>query len=239
MEDLSHKVLDEIKDKHITPKPKWQFVSRDLLFWGAFAFSVGVGAVAFSAMLDRVTSIDWDIYPQLGRGPVTHVVLSLPYLWVVVVVLFSLLAIYNFRHTKEGYRYRPIIVITTSIVISIVGGTALFLTGFGGQIDEQVAQRPPLGPMMPGHPADVWQKPEMGLLAGQILSVESDSELSLRDLLGEPWQVIYTEARFRIPLFPGEQIKIIGEITGEHLFEASSIRPWRPGRVNLAPVPGF
>lgn len=228
MQDLSHKVLDEIKDKNITPKPKWQFVGRDLLFWSAFAVSVGVGAVAFSAMLDRITHIDWDIYPQLGRGPIIHVFMSLPYLWVVVVVLFSLLAIYNFRHTKEGYRYRPVVVITTSIVISIVGGTALFFAGAGGPIDERVAQRPPLAPFAFEHPRDVWCQPERGLLAGEIEAIDDEEKsFRLRDLTGEPWQVLYFRAVYQIPLFPSEQVKIIGEIIGDHLFQAAEIRPWR------------
>lgn len=239
MQDLSDKIIDEIKSRNITPKPKWQFVGRDLLFWGAFVVSVGIGAVAFSAMLDRISAIDWDIYPQLGRNPVNHVFLSLPYLWAVVVVLFSLLAIHNFRHTKEGYRYRPVAVVTTSIVISLVGGTALFLTGFGGQIDERIAQRPPLGPMMPGHPANVWQHPESGLLAGEILIVENDEILNLRDLIGETWRVAYAGARFHIPLLPGGRIKIIGKQTGERLFQAWQIRFWRGGRADIWSAPGF
>lgn len=239
MPDLSNKVLDEIKDKNITPKPRWQFVSRDLLFWAAFSVSVGVGAVAVSAMLDRITSIDWDIYPQLGRGPVLHVFMSLPYLWVVVVVLFSLLAIYNFRHTKEGYRYRPVVVITTSVIISLVGGTALFLVGYGGKIDECVVQRPSFA-LTIERPRDVWGQPERGLLAGEIEAID-DEEKSFRllDLAGEPWQVLYFRAVYQIPLFPDEQVKIIGEIIGDHLFEAAEIRPWRTGSGRMAPATGF
>lgn len=237
MQDLRNKVLDEIKNKNITPKPRWQFVGRDLLFWGAFAVSVGVGSVAFGAMLDRITSIDWDIYPQLGRGPILHVFMSFPYLWVVVVALFSLLAIYNFRHTKEGYRYRPIVVITTSIIISIVGGTALFFAGCGGPIDERVAQRPPLAPLAFEHPRDVWGQPERGLLAGEILAIDDEEKsFHLRDLTGEPWQVRYWRAVYQIPLFPSARVKIIGEIIGDHLFEADQIRPWRG---MMRPGPGF
>jgi len=203
-------------------------MAKDCAFWSVFILSIGIGAVAFSAFLYRVTSSDWDIYHQLGRGPVPHFFLTLPYLWIAVIVGFSFLAIYNFQHTKKGYRHKPIIIIAVSIMSGVVLGTFLFLIGGGHEVDHQLLGRQPMAKVFYDKQMKHWQHPEKGLLGGEIIDLQSGGTLILLDLDDQEWKVIYREGPLSPILVHGAEVKLLGEIIGEFEFEAYKIRPTRP-----------
>lgn len=228
MKNVSQQVVNQIKQKHLKPKPRWQFVIKDTIFWSTFVLSIGVGAVAFSGFLYRITSSDWSIYQQLGRGPIPHFFLTLPYLWIALMVGFSILAIYNFRHTKKGYRHKPIIIITVSLVSGIALGTVLFLVGGGHQVDHQLFGRQPMAKVFYEKRLKHWQQPEKGLLSGEIVELESSDWLILEDLVGEEWHVVYRKDISSPLIIVGTEVKIVGEIIGEQQFEAERIRPIKP-----------
>jgi len=49
--ELNKKIIEEIKEKHLTPKPKSFFILRNIFFWFLFVFSVIIGTISFSAAL--------------------------------------------------------------------------------------------------------------------------------------------------------------------------------------------
>ncbi len=225
MKDLSNQVIKEIKGKKLHPKSKSHFILKNVLFWCAFVLSIGIGMIAFSAFLFRVMSNDWGIYRHLGRGPLPHFFLTLPYLWIIVMALFALLAIYTFQHTKGWYRHKPIIIITASVVISVVGGTFMFMAGYGDKVDYSFSH--PLPGVMSGQHQGAWSHPELGLLGGEIVALEDEKVFILQDFGEKEWTVIFIGMHLKKPLTVGDEIKAIGEMTGECEFEAVEIRPWR------------
>ena len=102
--DASKNILDKIKENKITPKPKWQFRLEQVGIWALAVLSLIIGAKAFAVIIFRLVNNDWEIREHLGRSLLNHALLTLPYLWIIVMVLFILLAYYNARHTKKGYR---------------------------------------------------------------------------------------------------------------------------------------
>ena len=84
--DLSQKVLEEIKDKKIEPKAKWQFLLKDSFVWILFGLSIFVGALATAAAIFNIKFSDWDIYDRAPGGRFSFVMEVLPYFWVIILL---------------------------------------------------------------------------------------------------------------------------------------------------------
>ena len=224
MKDLKQDVIKKIKSKDLRPYSRTHFILKNILFWITFVLAVGVGMLAFSAFLFRVFSNDWGIYKHLGRGPVPHFFMTLPYLWIVVMALFALLAVYTFQHTRGWYKHKPIIIVTASIAISIVGGSLLFAVGFGDKIDCKFSQ--PLPRFMSGHHQEAWSHPELGLLGGEVVKLKDDKVFLLKDFSDQTWTVIFIGPVLNTSVESGLMIKAIGAKTADREFEAVKIKPW-------------
>ena len=70
--------------------------------------------------------------------------------------------------------------------------------------------------------------PKEGFLSGTILKVSGD-RIQLLDFDNKEWNIDYNDAfiSHRALLQKGEQIKLIGEITGNNNFKVKEIRPWK------------
>lgn len=72
-----------------------------------------------------------------------------------------------------------------------------------------------------------WQRPEDGLLGGEIIKIESAQSFLLKTQKGDNWKVFYsadTEIKRRVEMKEGEMVDIVGEKKGEYVFGASAIR---------------
>ncbi|HSA07753.1 MAG TPA: hypothetical protein P5099_00025, partial [Candidatus Moranbacteria bacterium] len=65
MTEISDKIIKDIKEKNIHPKPRWFFAVRNLAFWLLFIAAIFVGALSFAVILDVLTNHDWDIYLRM------------------------------------------------------------------------------------------------------------------------------------------------------------------------------
>lgn len=231
MDKLCDKVLCKIKEEKIEPKPRWQFLLKDYFVWLAFAVSVIVGGLAFCVVLSIISDNDWDIYRYLNLSPAKHVLLSLPYIWIVLIFLFLGLAFYNFKHTKSGYRRGAFLVLGLSIAGSFVLGSFFHALGWGGKIDRIFAKNVPLYQNIHCccNRQDIWTQPEKGLLGGQIIEVKQETGFDLEDFRGMSWEVekdSQTLIRGPVLVRKGEKVKLIGEKKAEKRFRAREIRPW-------------
>jgi hypothetical protein len=161
-----------------------------------------------------------------------HILVSIPYVWLGLLAIFVLIAYYNFKYTKSGYRYETYFVVALSVVGSLLLGTFLHTLGVGERIEEKVAEKVPFYEKLVCCSArkDIWSQPQRGLLGGQIVNVPSEESFDLKDFNGKLWQVWETEDTLEYEPFclrVGEEVKIIGEQKDDDLFWAREIRPWK------------
>lgn len=230
-ENLGDKVLRKIKEERIRPRPRWQFLLEDYFIWLFFLVSLILGAVAFCVALHIFFTNDWDLYIYLHTTLVGHVLNSIPFVWLAVLAVFILIAYYNFKYTKSGYRRETYFVVALSIAGSLILGVFLNSLGAGEKIEEAVAAEIPFYEKLTccSMRKDVWSQPQSGLLGGQIMDVSGEN-FELKDFNGTPWQIKEDDDTLEyepLHIKTGEQVKIIGEKKGDNVFWAREIRPWK------------
>lgn len=231
MGDLGNKILEKIRKEKIEPKPRWHFLLQDYFVWLAFGVSLVVGGLTFCVALSIMVDNDWDIFRYLSVSPIKHVLLSLPYVWIILIILFLGLALYNYKHTKNGYKHETFYVLGLSVVGSLILGSFFHLLGAGRKIDRIFANNLPIYQKIHCccHRKDIWSQPEKGLLSGEILKAFGSDGFELEDFGGFVWQVEKDE-KVLMPvgflIVAGRKVKLIGEKRTEKLFRAREIRFW-------------
>ena len=231
--ELSQEVLKKIEEKHIKPKPRWTFLLKDYAVWILGALALFSGGLAFAVVIYMVKNNDWEVYKNINGSLPQFVVLTMPYFWLIFLAVFILVAHYNFKHTKTGYRYRLPAVIGVSIVLSIGLGGFLYGAGVGRAIDDVLSENAPgFYRVFVNRRLDMWARPERGLLLGLITTVNNPQEFELLDFERRTWAVSAFDAAMPpfIKIESGGRIKMIGEKTGENAFHAVMIMPVGPGR---------
>jgi hypothetical protein len=220
-------VLKTIQDKNIKPKAKWEFIVRNWLVLFVGLIFLIIGSLAFSVIIYLLKNNDWDLRMQIGHSLISFVLLSLPYLWLIFLIIFIAIIYYDFKHSKKGYRYDWKIVVGSIVLISILFGILLYNVGVGQAIEDTLTNKVPLYQKMMQHRTDMWQRPEKGILPGTIIKVKSDKLFILKDLRNKEWNV-QLETDF-IPMKaliqPGEKVKVMGEEINKDSFKAIQIRP--------------
>jgi len=227
MTKLSEKVLSTIEHDHLTPQPRWKFQAKNYGMWAAFGLSVFFGSIAFAVMMERLVKGDWDIYMYLDRSFLGFMLTLLPYAWIVSLAAFGVLAYYNCRHTKCGYRYAPYLVVVVSVGTSLIIGEIFFVSGTGRKIDHMFAHSLPFYQKMKMQERrDIWMHPERGLLMGEVLEIGENGAVLIRDVKGNVWRINNGIEHVEIP-HPSQQrsiLKIIGENVQGEEFNARDIR---------------
>ncbi len=229
MKTITQKAIEKINNENIKPKAKWQFLLKNNLLWLMSALVIFVGSLATSVTVFLLTDNDWDTYQYTDKNLLESILLSLPYFWLLIIIIFIFLAYYNVRHTTEGYKYKAFIIILISVISSVIIGTIMFNAGIGLKIDKVSSMNIPYYNNLVQHKTDMWVRPNNGLLAGKINGVKND-QLVLIDFNNKKWIIEInssTLVRGRSKLQSGEEIKLIGKINIEtNNFTADEIRPW-------------
>jgi hypothetical protein len=218
--------MGRIKKDHLTPKPKWTFLFHDYSVLAISLSALIIGSISFGIFLNTVLTNDWDIYQQAGRGFWEHVWKSLPMLWLIFIIICIPYSYYAFSETEKGYHYKQSMIISLSILISLILGTLMYITGFAEDTDDYLMETIPYYHYITGNHTCLWLHPEKGLLAGMIIS-STTNPVIIVDFEGNQWvttgvPAVAKDVRSRI----GEKIKIIGHMVGNAVFEASEFRHW-------------
>src|SRR3989344_8809285 len=104
-QDLGHKIIETIKDEGLRPKPRWQFLLKNYVLWGLTLLAILIGSLSFAVIIYMFVNSDWEVYALVADNITAYVFLILPYFWILFLALFALVAYYNLRHTKNGYRF--------------------------------------------------------------------------------------------------------------------------------------
>jgi hypothetical protein len=74
-------------------------------------------------------------------------------------------------------------------VIALAGGAAVYGTGLGSEVDHRLGSRIPLHKPTIEQQKALWNQPEQGLLAGEIIEISKDFSLvTIKAFDGATWK---------------------------------------------------
>ncbi len=238
MKDVIKETLEKIKKEEIKPISRWFFLAKNMFTWLTFLCLVVLGIISFSLILFLVSQLDWEICSQMGiklhwLSPVFYI----PLLWLILSIFFALLAFWEIRKTKKGYRYNSAVIVLILATIFSVFGFFFYFSKESERVHHVFSGQSVPYKKMSELKERQWSQPELGFLGGIILQIgDKNSQFKLLDFEEHSWVINYDDNLVVMPgalLLPNEKIKILGqkietenEKTEESLFQAREIRPW-------------
>ncbi|MEA2098098.1 MAG: hypothetical protein U9P70_03435 [Patescibacteria group bacterium] len=222
----SQKLLEKIQSEKITQKPRKQFIFKNIFFWTLFIFSIAIGGLSFSVILFAFNQTDFDLLSHVPNSKIELLLGLLPFFWIISCFIFLLISIFGIRHTKTGYRYSPLLVFGSSIVLSIILGIIFFFAGGGEKMERIFSKNISVYKSLEERKISRWSRPEDGFLSGKI--VKKEENLIIEDWNEKEWRIDFENAviKGRLSLEKNEKIKMIGEISKDNIFIATQIGPW-------------
>lgn len=237
-QQFEDKILSEIKKQGAGPIPRWRFLLQDYVVWAVGILSLVAGALAFSVFIYLFINNDWEIYHELSGSFLEFFVLTLPYFWILFLVLFVFVLNYNVKHTKHGYRYPLFLLILTSITSSMLLGLVFFKAGFGRTLDRILGESAPFYAEIINPRMGFWSRPEDGRLAGVVVRQVDDTQYILFDRRRHEWQVnfsLFSSSSPNIEIVVGRPIRALGKLNEERIFFVRKIMPMGPGPEMFCP----
>lgn len=244
---LASRILEKIGEDRVTVRPRWEFLFKNYVFWFLGTVAVLLGAVAFSAAIFEVENAGWQYFSATHGDFVTFFFAAAPFLWAAALLLFVALGYVNIRRTSRGYRYPLAVIALGAILTSVTLGTALYVAGYGGDIEEVIGDHPPFYRPVLAAERSWWSDPEKGLLGGVVISVAPDTaSFTLKDFSGQVWTIDSTDVRGPdlVALLRGGSVRIAGVPMppgSTSPFHACFVFPWHTFGVvpNIPGMPFF
>lgn len=228
--NISRIVLERIREEGIKPISRNVFSIKRVLFWVVVTTSFIVGAFSFSLTIFALLNNDWDLYNKFG---LSFVMQTLPYFWLISLVVFTVLGEFYYRKTLLGHRHRFTVIIGVYLISTSIFGSIFYFVGVGECVEKSLGEVSPVYRNIILNRHEVWSHPENGLLSGKIILIENGM-MQVMDSDGFIWIVdkenSFTKGRTSIEI--GERIKIMGDKIEDNYFRAREIRPWMGMRMN-------
>jgi hypothetical protein len=228
MNDISKHILEQIKEGGIKPRPRWQFVLARVLLIAALIASIVTGGLVMSLVFLKLGNLDWEYVSMFGERGLPPVFDVLPLIWISLLILVVLLAVFVFEKTDGGYKYSPGWIVLGAMALSLLLAGVIYLSSGAERFEEVMRNGLPFYEEMESRREARFHLPGMGILPGRVLAIQSRTEISLEDLQDQEWQVILVPVAAEhfnmMQLKPGQMIVAVGEKTTDDEFEAREIR---------------
>lgn len=230
MEDLSQKVLNKIKEDKLCPTPRWQFLCKNWFIWTLGILALFIGGLAMSVVIFMIVNNEWDLATYVSDSRAVFIAATLPYAWIILLGAFIVLADYQIRNTKRGYRIGTIYLVAGSLGLSTLLGGVFYVAGAGEIIDDAFIKHVPYYADVGNRRGHMMMQPERGVVGGLIVNVEGQN-FELRAIDRTVWMVDSTGAKIigKVQLVPGRHVIVIGEDMKENSIHAKYVKELRPG----------
>lgn len=211
-------IMNTIKEGGIRPISKKYFILKRYLVIGLGALVTIMGAIVFAKIVASLLAMPWESWDYVWASRSSFLYTTLPILWIGLLIVFITLIPFIIEKTKQGYKYKKIILVLFSIISSIVLGIIFLsvgsISGTNKFLVGDVVRRE----------ASVWTSPESGRISGRIVTRSTDSVI-LEDLRSRIWAVDITNilAGSRATLDSNENVRIIGIEVDENTFVACQV----------------
>ncbi len=225
--NLKENILGKIESEHITPTAAWHFTVRHTLLWIPGTLVTLVGACAWAGMLFGIEHAGFEYERYIAPNKIQFLFNTMPLIWILSFLLFAAIIVHTLRLTPKGYRFNSKIVLGSSLVLSMVVGTVLYIIDMRGY--KNIVIRYPVERQQKG----IWSHPETGHIAG-LVQVQGDM-LILTDLNDKQWVLNTTFLPTTTTLAPDKVFRLIGSQIDEDNFLVCMVLPWnlslRPTRI--------
>ena len=190
-------------------------------------FMVIIGALSLSLVLFNVSDIDPRFLRHMELQKfVMLLIITAPYLWIIISLMALTFGIMAFRKTSRGYR-RSTLFITSLVVlcISALGFFSHFLK-IDSHMHGMLSKRAPNFRGLTEPREGRWLRSDDGLIGGEVTNVES-GKISLKSFDNNVWEISYsaeTDGNNPAEIAIGEKIGVMGKKIGEFSMQAFSIR---------------
>ncbi len=136
--DIENKILKEIKKRGMKPKPRWYFVLRNFSFWFLSFLFILIGGVSFASLLYKISNT-YEVLQFVFDNNLLifkSVLLFIPYIWLLLLIIFLFLAIYNFKKTEFAYRYNLTLIVSLFFLASVIFGVLIFYFGLSAKTEQ-------------------------------------------------------------------------------------------------------
>lgn len=218
------RLLNEIKDKRLSPRPRWQFLLKSYTVYATGIIALLIGAVAVSVILYLIKFNDWNFYYHTNKNFWEFLFLTAPYFWLFFLGLFVFIIYYNFKHTQKGYRYPSWLLVGASISLSIILGIIFFRMGLGERIDDALGRRAPFYGHILNPQIDFWSQPEEGRLSGIIIGKGEGGSLVLLDRELEEWLIyLNLSNEYGEHFFANQPVRLVGQEISDRRFMVEKV----------------
>ena len=232
--NLKQTILKRIETEHVCPRSAWFFSGRECMVWTLWLLTVLLGATAVAVTLSVAVYRQHSLFEITHGGPFWFVLEVLPYLWMTIFSAMAIIAVFNLRHTKHGYRYPLWQILGSSLLVSMAGGAGLHLLGVGFMLDEQLGMRVEMYKSQIKMEQRMWQAPEVGRLVGAVSSdsiiEDQEGKLVFKDITGFTWEIDDSELKpVEIDLLKGGNlIRLLGQVMPDNpsVFHVCGVLPW-------------
>ena len=229
---ITSQILDRIANEHITPRRRLVFVLREWGVWILWCLTVLIGAFAVAVSMYVAMNAEYAMFEATHTNFFTFMIEVLPYVWLGLLAVMSLVAIKQLRNTKHGYRYSTATILGSSLLCSVIGGGVFHYMGFGFALDGLLGKQIDYYMSMEKMDLKMWQMPESGRLVGMLvprpLNTQSDILLMFEDVRGVLWEIgdsELTEREMHL-LMNTMRVRLLGTSTAPGLFHVCGVFPW-------------
>lgn len=213
--NLAEKIFSRLDKEEIKPVPKWFFIMKDKSFWVLGLLSLLFGSLAIALLIFTFNASDFVIIGLLRGGLLGILTDWVPFIWIIVFVLFSFFVYENIIHTNKGYRYSVWLILGGVLTASFILGTILYWVGVAEIAEREIGNRVPIYKPLSERHRMMWDVPQRGIFFGQVGEVQKEiDEFSLLgpdgrvwDFDGErlpptDWDILIKGDEVRVVIFP-------------------------------------
>ncbi len=230
MSNISKQIMDQIKDKGLKPRPRWQFVLIGILLVICLISTIISGGLVTSLIFLKLFNTQWDFVSLTGERGLPAILEVLPLVWIALLILVLLISIWAFERTEQGYKYKPTLVVLVAIVLSTALGGVIYITQGADLVDDLLQASWPSYQLMEERFEAKFHLPDKGILPGHVVVVESATVMQLEDYNNHLWRVRLNQNKVLPPnhsfvgLQEGMTVFVIGQKQDEDSFLAVSVR---------------